>query len=75
MEGSKIQKQKECSEKPSIGADADDSKLEKQNECLENCTLLYQFASNDLHKFAILQQVFGACNVVKLVQVSCSNDS
>lgn len=69
MDDSEFQKQKECSEKPLTGSGLDDdSKVQKQKECLENCTLLYQFASNDLHKFAILQQVFGACNVVRLVQ-------
>lgn len=45
----------------------DNCKME-QKDCLENCTILYRFASNDLHKFSILHQVFGACNVIKLVQ-------
>ena len=49
-----------------------DCKIE-QKECMDNCTILYGFASNDLHKFAILNQVFGACNVIKLIQVSCNN--
>nr|ABK26854.1 unknown [Picea sitchensis] len=37
-------------------------------QCLDNCTILYRLASNDLHKFSILQKVFGACNVIKLIQ-------
>jgi hypothetical protein len=44
----------------------------EQKECLDNCTILYRLASNDLHKFSILHQVFGACNVIKLIQVSCN---
>ena len=49
-----------------------DCKIE-QKECMDNCTILYCFLCNDLHKFAILNQVFGACNVIKLIQVSCNN--
>eukprot|EP00253_Pinus_taeda_P032872 PITA_32872 len=45
----------------------DHCKME-QKECLDNCAILYSFVSNDLHKFSILHQVFGACNVVKLIQ-------
>lgn len=45
-----------------------DCKMEKKESCLDNCKILYRFASNDLHKFAILHQVFGACNVIKLIQ-------
>jgi len=40
----------------------------EQKECLANSTMLYRFLSNDLQKFAILHEVFGACNVIKLIQ-------
>eukprot|EP00253_Pinus_taeda_P028874 PITA_28874 len=42
-------------------------KIEKK-ECLDNCTMLYRFVSEDLHKFSILHQVFGACNVIKMIE-------
>lgn len=35
--------------------------------------MLYRLASNDLHKFSILHQIFGACNVIKLIQDLPSN--
>jgi ATP-dependent protease Clp ATPase subunit len=57
-------------EKPRIlspSAAFHDCKME-QKECKDNCTILYRIASHDLHKFAILQEVFGACNVIKLIQ-------
>eukprot|EP00253_Pinus_taeda_P025489 PITA_25489 len=45
----------------------DHCNMEKK-ECWDNCTILYHLASNDLHKFSVLHQVFGACNVIKLIQ-------
>ena len=68
-------KMSNSNEKPrtlSLSTAFHDCKIE-QKECMDNCTILYHLLSKDLHKFAILNQVFGACNVIKLIQVSCNN--
>jgi hypothetical protein len=59
-------KEKPLAQSPSV--DFHDVCDMEKKECLNNCTILYRFASNDLRKFAILHQVFGACNVIKLIQ-------
>ncbi|KAH9330854.1 hypothetical protein KI387_002962, partial [Taxus chinensis] len=40
----------------------------QRKKCSEECVLAPHFPSNDPHKFAVVQSVFGTSHIVKLLQ-------